>query len=165
MTLQDFNSLSKKEFYENLFRCCGSTHWANELTEHFPFNSIDELKTTSDKIWMQCNKKDWLEAFSHHPKIGERPDKKHESTATWAGNEQSGMHEANVIVKNELAGLNNEYEEKFGYIYIVCATGKSAEELLSILKNRLTNIASQEIQVAAMEQNKITHLRIDKLFT
>ncbi len=165
MTLQEFNLLSKKDAYENLFRCCGSTHWANELMEHFPFTSISELKTTSDSIWLQCDKKDWLEAFSHHPKIGDRPGEKHQSTAQWAGKEQAGMHTADEKVKSELAKLNAEYEETFGYIYIVCATGKTAEEMLSILKDRLNNEPSIELQIAATEQNKITHLRIDKLFS
>lgn len=165
MTLQEFNSLSKKEAFENLFRCCGSTHWANEVMENFPFTSIEELKSVSDQIWMQCDKKDWLEAFSHHPKIGERPGEKHQSTSSWAGKEQSGMQSADEQTKSELARLNAEYEDTFGYIYIVCATGKSADELLSILKVRLNNDASIELQIAATEQNKITHLRIDKLFS
>jgi 2-oxo-4-hydroxy-4-carboxy-5-ureidoimidazoline decarboxylase len=165
MTLQEFNSLSKKEAFENLFRCCGSTHWANEVMENFPFTSVEELKSISDQIWMQCDKKDWLEAFSHHPKIGERPGQKHESTATWAGDEQSGMKAADEKTKSELALLNAEYEETFGYIYLICATGKTSEELLSILKVRINNEASIELQISATEQNKITHLRIDKLFS
>lgn len=165
MTLQEFNSLSKKEAFDNLFRCCGSTHWANELMEHFPFASVTELKTTSDGIWLQCDKKDWMEAFSHHPKIGEKPGDKHKSTSDWAGSEQSGMQSADEKIKTELALLNKEYEETFGYIFILCATGKSAKEMLSILKVRLNNDPSIELQIAATEQNKITHLRIDKLFS
>jgi 2-oxo-4-hydroxy-4-carboxy-5-ureidoimidazoline decarboxylase len=164
MRLSEFNKLPKNEAKENLFRCCGCTHWVDELMNYFPFESILELKNKSDGIWSQCDEGDLMEAFSHHPKIGEKPEEKHESTAGWASNEQSGVNSANDNIRRELAEINYKYEKKFGYIYIVCATGKSAPELLEILLSRLDNDPQDELKVAASEQNKITHLRIDKLF-
>jgi 2-oxo-4-hydroxy-4-carboxy-5-ureidoimidazoline decarboxylase len=165
MTLEQFNSLNPKEARDNLLRCCGCTRWANELITKMPFGSLEELKNVSENIWNSCDEGDWLEAFSHHPKIGHTPDKKHESTAEWASAEQSEVQSAAEKVKKELADGNSHYEKKFGYIYIVCATGKSAEEMLGILKQRLTNDPQKEIRIAAAEQNKITNIRIDKLLS
>ncbi|MEP7170272.1 MAG: 2-oxo-4-hydroxy-4-carboxy-5-ureidoimidazoline decarboxylase [Bacteroidota bacterium] len=156
-----------QKFKKDLFQCCGSTEWINRLAEKHPFSSIEELKKESDNIWFSLNEKDWLEAFKHHPKIGDVKslEKKFASTKEWASNEQSGINTASQNVLTELKELNDEYEKKFGYIFIVCATGKSAVEMLSVLKSRLKNSPEEEIKIAANEQNKITHLRIDKLFS
>jgi 2-oxo-4-hydroxy-4-carboxy-5-ureidoimidazoline decarboxylase len=165
MTLKEFNSQYLEKVREDLFRCCGCTNWLNKLMEHFPFRSIEDLKISSDKSWHTCSKQDWLEAFSHHPKIGEKPDdKKLSATKEWASQEQSGVKSAAQSILFELALLNRKYEEKFGYIYIVCATGKTAGEMLEIIKERLNNEPEKELHIAAGEQNKITHLRIDKIF-
>jgi 2-oxo-4-hydroxy-4-carboxy-5-ureidoimidazoline decarboxylase len=165
MTLEQFNSLSIAEARENLFRCCGSTNWVNELMRFFPFNSNEELLQKSDAIWESCDEGDFLEAFSHHPKIGQSPEKKHESTSQWASGEQTGMKSAAEKIRNDLADGNYHYEKKFGYIYIVCATGKSAEEMLDILNERLKNDPKKEMRIAAAEQNKITHIRLEKLLS
>jgi 2-oxo-4-hydroxy-4-carboxy-5-ureidoimidazoline decarboxylase len=108
-----------------------------------------------------------LEAFTHHPKIGDAKSlaEKFATTKEWASNEQSGVNEASILTLNKLAEGNKAYEEKFGYIFIVCATGKSASEMLSLLESRITNTPEVEIEIAMREQNKITHLRIDKLFS
>ena len=166
MTLQYLNTLTSQQLKEQLFNCCGSTKWAEQLLRKLPFNSIEELKYVSDKIWFECEKKDWLEAFTHHPKIGnvKSLEKKFASTAQWASGEQVSINAASQNVLVELKELNDLYENKFGYIFIVCATGKSAEEMLKLLKQRLPNNPEEEIKIAANEQNKITHLRIDKLF-
>ena len=113
----------------------------------------------------KCSEKDWKEAFSHHPKIGdlESLKKKFSSTAGWASDEQSGVNTASQQIIEALADGNKKYEEKFGYIFIVCAAGKSAEEMLAIFKSRLQNSPEVEIEIAADEQNKITKLRIEKL--
>jgi 2-oxo-4-hydroxy-4-carboxy-5-ureidoimidazoline decarboxylase len=149
-----------------LLKCCGSTAWAEQLGEKFPFDSIEELKKESDRIWYSLSEKDWKEAFSQHPKIGdvESLQKKFATTSAWAEGEQSGVKNANDQVLLALQKGNEEYEQKFGFIFIVCATGKSAEEMLSLLQSRLINNPAFEIRVAAEEQNKITHLRLDKLF-
>jgi len=150
----------------DLLKCCGSSAWAEQLLKAFPFDSLEALKSASDNIWNSLSVNDWKEAFSHHPKIGdiENMKKKFSSTASWAEGEQSGVQSANEKVLRELQEGNAAYEKKFGYIFIVCATGKSAEEMLSLLKKRLINNPAFEIRVAAEEQNKITHLRLEKLF-
>ena len=165
MNIESFNLLSLKEKKYALFKCCGSSKWSVQLAGK-NFSSLDKLKSESDRIWNSLSEEDWLEAFSQHPKIGdvESLKKKFSSTAQWAANEQRGVQDANTQVLEELQDYNNLYEKKFGYIFIVCATGKSAEEMLDLLKKRLINNPDFERRVAAEEQNKITHLRLDKLF-
>ncbi|MCX6275597.1 MAG: 2-oxo-4-hydroxy-4-carboxy-5-ureidoimidazoline decarboxylase [Bacteroidetes bacterium] len=152
---------------EELSKCCGSAAWANQLFGLFPFNTISDLKKASDRIWFSLSEIDWKEAFSHHPKIGDVGNLKEKfaGTATLAEGEQSGVKAANEQVLKALQKGNEDYEKKFGYIFIVCATGKSAAEMLALLKSRMINNPAFEIRVAAKEQNKITHLRLEKLFT
>lgn len=166
-TIIEFNKSTSQQKKEILRHCCGSTAWANQLLELFPFNTLDDLKKASDKIWFALSANDWKEAFSHHPKIGdiESLKEKFADTATWAEGEQSGVKEANEQVLAALQKGNEDYEKKFGYIFIVCATGKSAAEMLALLKSRMINNPAFEIRVSAEEQNKITHLRLEKLFT
>ncbi len=131
----------------------------------FPADDLVELLEDAEEQWFLCSEADWKEAFAHHPKIGdvESLKKKFASTAQWASGEQSGVNNASAQTMEALAEGNKKYEEKFGYIFIVCATGKSAEEMLAILQNRLQNNPEVEIEIAADEQNKITKLRIEKL--
>ena len=147
-------------------KCCGSTAWAEQLSKNFPFDSMESLKKESDRIWFSLGEDDWKEAFSHHPKIGDMGNlkKKFASTSHLAEGEQAEVKHAEEEVLRALQKGNDDYEKKFGYIFIVCATGKSAEEMLSLLNSRLINNPAFEIRVAAEEQNKITHLRLDKLF-
>ena len=165
MTLEEFNNQTKDKASADLLKCCGSTRWLDKLMKHFPFVSIEDLKISSDRIWFSCSEKDWLEAFSHHPKIGQKPNEKFNSTKEWAEQEQSNVKNANQIVLAELAEANRLYDKKFGYKFIICATGKSATEILEILNERLNNQPAKELHIAAGEQNKITHLRIDKLLS
>jgi 2-oxo-4-hydroxy-4-carboxy-5-ureidoimidazoline decarboxylase len=132
-----------------------------------PYESHLQLKEVADRSWMLCKREDALEAFSHHPKIGdvESLAKKFASTSQWAGNEQSGVNSASRMVLEDLASGNDAYERKFGYIFIVCATGKTADEMLAILQSRLPNDPDDELSVAMAEQHKITHLRIEKLLS
>ena len=166
MNIETFNQLSFAEKQSELFNCCGSRAWSEALAKINSFKTLDELKNESDRIWFSLSEKDWKEAFSHHPKIGdvEGLKKKFASTAEWASGEQSKVREASEVILSELKENNDAYENKFGYIFIVCATGKSAEEMLALLKKRLINNPAFEGRVAAEEQNKITHLRLDKLF-
>lgn len=165
MTLEEFNNLDREEAKKLLFTCCGSTKWVNGVMKYFPFNSISEIKILSDKIWFTCDYDDKLEAFSHHPKIGEKNiADRHASTREWAGEEQSGVRYSDEAILNALHEANIRYENNFGFIFIVCATGKSAGEMLSMLNERINNNLNKEIQIAAEEQKKITHIRIDKLF-
>ena len=166
MTINDFNSQSKENAFKEVFNCCGSTSWANHVVSKRPFLTVEELKLVSDQIWKNSSIENILEAFTHHPKIGDKKsvEKKFTSTSNWASNEQSGVDKAENSILEELAKGNLEYENKFGFIFIVCATGKTAEEMLKLLNKRLPNSIDEEIRIAAGEQNKITHLRIDKLF-
>lgn len=133
----------------------------------FPADDLVELLEDAEQQWYQCSEKDWKEAFDNHPKIGDKESlkKKFASTAQWASAEQSAVNKASAETIEALAKANLEYEKKFGYIFIVCATGKSATELLSILESRLKNDPKEEIMIAADEQNKITKLRIEKLLS
>lgn len=130
------------------------------------FTSLEEIKKESDRIWFSLSEKDWKEAFTHHPKIGdvESLKKKFASTSVWATAEQSGINAASDEILSELKNQNEMYENKFGYIFIICATGLSADQMLSSIKTRMINNPAFEIRIAATEQNKITHLRLDKLF-
>ncbi len=135
-----------------------------------PADDMIELLEDAEEQWYQCSEDDWKEAFSHHPKIGdmETLTKKFASSAHpiaigWASGEQSGVNVASKETIEALAEGNRLYKEKFGYIFIVCASGKSAEEMLEILRSRSENKPGDEIKVAAEEQNKITKLRIEKL--
>ena len=170
MTLHEFNILPKQQLIAALKNCCGSASWVNRMLPFIPADDMIELLEDAEDQWWQCNEEDWKEAFSHHPKIGdvESLTKKFASPAPpvtigWASAEQSGVQVASKESIEALAEGNRLYEEKFGYIFIVCATGKSAEEMLGMLQSRLANNPEEEIQIAADEQNKITKLRIEKL--
>lgn len=165
MTIEELNNLSPDKLQEELFKCCGSTTWAQHLAGKKPFKSKAELLEKSDAIWSHCTAQDGLEAFTHHPKIGDLKnlEKKFASTKEWAGGEQAGVNTAAQETLIALAKGNEEYEKKFGYIFIVCATGKSAEEMLALLNARITNDAETELKIAMNEQNKITHIRLEKL--
>lgn len=166
MKLEIFNRLTPAQAKEELFKCCGSTTWVNLMMQEFPFDSVLKVKETAEKAWLVCKENDFLEAFTHHPKIGEKPSaNKTNHSDKWAAQEQSGVDKAQLSLLNELKELNQAYASKYGFIYIVCATGKSAGEMLHLLKERINNSIEKEIAIAAAEQNKITHLRIDKLFS
>jgi 2-oxo-4-hydroxy-4-carboxy-5-ureidoimidazoline decarboxylase len=165
MTLHELNLLPKEQLKEELFKCCGSTAWVNKMLPFFPADDMVEILEDAEEQWWLCSEQDWLEAFTHHPKIGdvESLKQKFASTANWASGEQSGAATASQQTLEALAKGNEDYEQKFGYIFIVCATGKSAEEMLQLLLERLPNTSAEEIKIAADEQNKITKLRIEKL--
>ena len=165
MTLHEFNILTKEVLVEELTKCCGSSAWVQRMLPFIPADDMVELLEDAEEQWWLCSEADWKEAFTHHPKIGDIDSlkKKFASTANWASGEQSGVQDANEKTLEALAEGNRLYEEKFGYIFIVCATGKSATEMLELLQERLNNTPEEEIQIAADEQNKITKLRIEKL--
>ncbi|HEY2322172.1 MAG TPA: allantoicase [Thermoanaerobaculia bacterium] len=134
--------------------CCGSSEWVRRMMAARP---MANAFATADEIWSSLGEKEWLEAFAAHPRIGER------KASGWASQEQSGTASAANETLAALADANRQYEEKFGFIYIVCATGKSAEEMLAIARQRLANEREQELRNAAAEQLKITKLRMMKL--
>jgi 2-oxo-4-hydroxy-4-carboxy-5-ureidoimidazoline decarboxylase len=166
MTLDEFNRLSTDEAMKDLLRCCGSRRWAELVVSRRAYGSVDEILAAADETWLRLDPADWIEAFSHHPKIGDVDSlrKKFAATAKWAAGEQSGVHGAGDEVLRGLAQGNHDYETKFGYIFIVCATGKTAPEMLAMLGTRLQNDAATELKIAAGEQAKITRIRLEKLF-
>jgi OHCU decarboxylase len=125
------------------------------------------LSRAADEIWWALDPADWLEAFSHHPRIGgtRSASRQSERAASWSAGEQAAVATAEESAKTELASINEQYEDQFGFIYIVSAAGKSASELLGIARARLSNDREAELRVAAEEQRKITQLRLEKLIT
>jgi 2-oxo-4-hydroxy-4-carboxy-5-ureidoimidazoline decarboxylase len=167
MTLSQLNHLPVAELKAVLFKCCGCTAWVNKMVSVFPVEEMIDLFEDAEEKWYECTVADFKEAFSHHPKIGDASALKEKFAATteWAGNEQAGVNTASEQVLEALAKGNQEYFEKFGYIFIVCATGKSAGEMLALLQERLPNSPDVEIEIAAEEQAKITQLRLEKLLS
>jgi OHCU decarboxylase len=159
------NALSSEAAQQELSKCCGATSWAESLEQHRPFASVAELLKEANEVWSSMGESDWLEAFRSHPKIGE---KKAESSVTaqsqqWSTEEQRNVNQASTDATEKLAGLNHAYQEKFGFIFIVCATGKSTDEILALLQQRIGNERATELRIAAAEQAKITELRLRKL--
>ena len=152
---------------EELIKCCGSENWVNQMIDHGDFVSDENLIEISEKIWFSLKKEDWLEAFRHHPKIGDINSlkEKYSVSKDLAESEQAGVKTASMDTLTELSKFNDEYEKKFGYIFIVCATGKSAEEMLSIIKSRINNDPEEEIMNAIKEQNEITKIRLNQFKT
>jgi 2-oxo-4-hydroxy-4-carboxy-5-ureidoimidazoline decarboxylase len=165
--LPELNNLPSTERQQALATCCGATSWVEQLELMFPFPDEASLFMAASNVWYSCSENDWKEAFTHHPKIGDIDSlkKKFASTVQWASGEQSGVNEAAQDILEALTAGNELYEKKFGYIFIVCATGKSAEEMLHLLLARLRNDPQTEIKIAMGEQDKITKLRLEKLLT
>lgn len=165
MNLNDLNELPRAEATAEFAKCCGSKQWAETMTARRPFETVADLTRTASDVWWSLKHDDWLEAFRSHPKIGEKKAAENVSTQAqqWSGQEQSGVRNAGDDTIDALAQLNREYEEKFGYIFIVCATGKSANEMLALLRRRIGNDSETELPIAAAEQAKITELRLKKL--
>ena len=164
--LQSLNALNEADAMAALMRCCGSTRWAKRMVAARPFRSSTELHGLARWFWWQMDDADWKEAFTHHPKIGADPDvlrEKFASTSDWSGTEQSGMSGASEDTIQQLAEGNQAYDDRFGYIFIVCASGLSAAEMLERLTLRMKHTPENEIRIAAGEQAKITALRLDKL--
>jgi 2-oxo-4-hydroxy-4-carboxy-5-ureidoimidazoline decarboxylase len=165
LNIEGLNALSADEATAELLKCCGSRRWAEKLSKGRPYLSLEELSASADEVWWSLEPADWLEAFHSHPKIGETKAANSGSAQAqqWSGQEQLGVRRAAPKTIEALARLNTQYETKFGYIFIVCATGKSSEDMLRILQERLENDAVKELPVSAAEQAKITALRLKKL--
>ena len=158
MTLDELNRLPSPRAAAEFTRCCGSSRWASSMAAARPFARFDAMVQKGDEIWESLEKTDWLEAFAAHPRIGDRG-----AVSAWPAAEQSGMQSAGDPTKDRLAALNELYERRFGYTFIVCATGKSPAEMLALLEARISNGPNAELRIAADEQRKITGLRLAKL--
>jgi OHCU decarboxylase len=165
MDLTWLNRLRPTEATAEFLKCCGSEVWARKMTESRPFENLEQLTVRAGEIWWTLDRNDWLEAFRSHPKIGEKKatESVSQQSLAWSGKEQSGVKDASQQVLSELALLNEQYDERFGFIFIVCATGKTSDEMLAILRSRLGNNAETEIRIAASEQERITEIRLAKL--
>ena len=164
-TLDRLNSLSPDEAETQFLKCCGSKNWARRMVKQRPFIDVSELLSKAGASWRSLDEQDWLEAFRSHPKIGEKKADQVQSAEAraWSEQEQAGTLDSAQETMAALAAGNREYESRFGYIFIVCATGKTSAEMLSILRDRLGNDPENELRVAAEEQRKITQLRLRKL--
>ncbi|MDX1342517.1 MAG: 2-oxo-4-hydroxy-4-carboxy-5-ureidoimidazoline decarboxylase [Reinekea sp.] len=165
MTLTELNTLHEDQARVQLATCCVANGWLDGVLAERPFDNTQALLDSADAVWQRATQSDILEAFEGHPRIGDVSTlkKKFAHTASLAGHEQSGMNAADDAVLQRMAELNDAYYAKFGYIFIVCATGKSATEMLALLEARLPNDPATELRIAAAEQGKITRLRLQKL--
>lgn len=167
MTLAEFNALTPERAVEELTRCCGCARWARAVEAGRPFATKEAALAAAEREWSRTSPQEWLEAFTHHPRIGGKDAlrAKFASTKAWSMGEQSAVAAADEAVLDALAKGNADYEARFGFIFIVCATGKSAAQMLSLLRERLPNTREQELAVAAGEQAKITRIRLEKLLS
>jgi 2-oxo-4-hydroxy-4-carboxy-5-ureidoimidazoline decarboxylase len=165
VTLEELNALSPDRAMDAFRSCCGASRWVMGMASSMPYSSRDAVLATADVVWSKLGPDDWREAFTHHPRIGERPrvDKQESQAAQWSSDEQQNVSSADASVRAELDAVNREYEARFGFIYIVCASARAAEELLAFARERMQNTLETELRVAAEEQRKITRLRLEKL--
>lgn len=162
LSVDKLNGLPDLDFSERLHACCGCNRWVDLMLHARPFKDAIDLETRAEKFWREMGEPEFLEAFSHHPRIGASVSPSAQGDH-WAAQEQGGVHQAGRKTRSRLDEFNQKYFEKFGFIYLVCATGKSADEMLSILTSRIRNSREQELQIAAQEQGKIMKLRLEKL--
>src|SRR5262245_16300317 len=159
MTVAELNRLTDTRAEAELLRCCASHRWAHLMAAERPYANLQVMTAVAQRLWWSLAAADWLEAFAAHPRIGEQ------TTSAWSAQEQAHAMASGDAVHARLVTGNRAYEERFGYTFLVSATGKTAEEILSILEQRLHNVAADELQIAADEQRKITELRLNKLIT
>jgi 2-oxo-4-hydroxy-4-carboxy-5-ureidoimidazoline decarboxylase len=162
--LARWNKLPPGEAADEILSCCGSLAWADGLSARRPFETEPSLLEASDEVWTRLARHDWIEAFSKHPRIGERraPEVATAQSALWSTEEQQSVAQAQETVRLALAQANREYEQRFGRVFIICATGRSAAEMLEIVRRRLRNDDATELRESAEEQRRITNLRLRK---
>jgi len=161
--LAAWNEAEPRAALDAMLSCCGARRWAAEMVKLRPVASVMELSMAADRIWATMGEADWIEAFSCHPRIGERKaEQASQNSVAWSRQEQSAVSGAAERVLAELAEGNALYERRFGFTYIVCATGKSADEMLAILNRRLNNDRDLEFREAAEQQRQIMQIRLGK---
>ena len=167
MTIAEFNALPPDEMRNKLYTCCSSVTWVEHLATLSPFNSMDHLFNMAERCWHRCREGDWMDAFRGHPRLGdmESLEEKFQNTADIAAEEQSGTTGASPEVLKDLAIANEEYEKEFGFIFILFATNKTADTMLSAIQIRLNNDLETEKIMAMVEQNKITRSRLEKILS
>ncbi len=164
--LSAWNAAAAQAALDAMLACCGARRWAEAMVALRPIGSVAEMSAAADRIWGTMEEPDWMEAFAGHPRIGERPPRRaahaSQKSVAWSEQEQSSTSDAEERVLAELAVGNAHYEQRFGFAYIVCATGKSAEEMLAILHRRLSSDRAAELREAAEQQRQITQIRLGK---
>jgi 2-oxo-4-hydroxy-4-carboxy-5-ureidoimidazoline decarboxylase len=161
--LSAWNEAGEAPAMDAMLACCGAKRWAQSMVALRPFQTVETLSLTADEVWSTLEEADRMEAFSSHPRIGERKGASQPSrSAAWSEQEQSGASGAADKVLARLAAGNATYQQHFGFTYIVCATGKSADEMLGILERRLANDRAAELREAAEQQRQITQIRLRK---
>jgi 2-oxo-4-hydroxy-4-carboxy-5-ureidoimidazoline decarboxylase len=162
--LARWNTVPVGDAVREILPCCGSKAWAGDMAARRPFPDVTALLAASDETWSNLTAEDWMEAFRSHPRIGESRAAQPASaqSATWSAQEQQEVVVVGDAVKIALAGANQEYEQRFRHIFIVCATGKSAPEILQILRRRMRNDGPTELREAAEQQRQITRIRLTK---
>lgn len=165
MTLEELDRLPADEAGAVLARCCGCAAWVERMVRRRPFLGAAPLLEIAQEVWMGLAPADWREAFTRHPRIGDLASlqRRFATTADLAGREQAGVAAASPATLEALAEGNRAYEEKFGYIFIVFASGRSADEMLLLLRQRMGNDPETELRNAAQEQMKIMRLRLERL--
>jgi 2-oxo-4-hydroxy-4-carboxy-5-ureidoimidazoline decarboxylase len=159
------NAATRGDAASALLRCCASTRWVDRVLQGRPFASPADLHAVAEDAWSGLDRVDYLEAFAHHPRLGADPARLRErfATADWSAQEQSGVARADEATLEALRAGNVAYEARFGFVFLVCATGKGAREILTWLEQRIGNDPETELGIAAAEQAKITRLRLERL--
>jgi OHCU decarboxylase len=168
--LEVLNALPRDSAVADLLQCCGSRAWAETMADARPFANGEVLLDMADAVWRALAADDWLEAFRAHPRIGERaPQHATEDVAAerraaaWSEQEQAAVRTASADALAELAALNHLYEQRFGHIFLICATGLDASDILEALRWRIDNDPAEELHIAAEEQRRITRIRLELL--
>lgn len=164
-SLRDLNALPPHAVEPLLAACCGAPGWVRGMLARRPFASRDELLEASDAVCARLSNDQWLAAFAHHPRIGEQRAAAavSETAQRWSEGEQSGATGGDDALQDQLREAQRRYEQRFGYIFIICASGRTASEIRSELESRLNNDHHTELRTAAEEQRRITRLRLEKL--
>ena len=162
--IEEWNAMTVEAASEAVLPCCGSHAWARALASRRPLSTLPELLAASDAAWWSLPEQDWQEAFDSHPRIGEQHAVKHATDASllWSAGEQQTAGLSDADAKAKLAEANRVYEAKFGRIFIVCASGKTAQEMLTIVTRRMHNTPEAELHETAEQQREITHTRLRK---
>lgn len=167
--LVQWNRLPLDEAVKEILPCCSSKAWAAGMAARRPFSDVTTLLAASEETWSNLSAADWMEAFRGHPRIGESlatpsvsDQSGSEKSKTWSAQEQQNVAATGDAVKVRMAEANQEYEKRFRHIFIVCAVGKSAPEILEILQRRLQNDGPTELRQAAEQQRQITRIRLTK---
>ncbi len=165
--LKYLNALPGELAGKRLSTCCGSSRWVEQMLNHRPFAGMQGLHESADRSWSDLGPEDYLEAFRSHPRIGQTPlpGETSPTTGKWSSEEQRGMQSASSEIQRRMQEGNQRYLDKFGFIFIVNATDKSAEAMLEQLEQRLGNQPDEELRIAAEQQRQITHVRLEKLFS